>query len=123
MHINAYSNNFVIFLKETFAFPFDFFLKTAKITCTTRYHLQRRKGPILNYRKTPRKHPLTKTFIKRKSSQQITIRCPRKKMRLPERLHANTYSVSLFGFLAALSHCLEKFSKMENEKFCLKETR
>lgn len=38
-------------------------------------------------------------------------------------LHANTYSVSLFGLLAVLSHCLEKFSKMENEKFCLKEKR
>lgn len=36
-------------------------------------------------------------------------------------LHANTYSISSFGFLAVFSHCLEKFSKMENEKFCLKE--
>lgn len=36
-------------------------------------------------------------------------------------LHANTYRISSFGFLAVLSHCLEKFSKMENEKFCLKE--
>lgn len=38
-------------------------------------------------------------------------------------LHANTYSVSLFGLLAVLSHCLEKFLKMENEKFCLKEVK
>jgi len=37
--------------------------------------------------------------------------------------HANTYSVSLFGLLAVLSHCLEKFLKMENEKFCLKEVK
>lgn len=36
-------------------------------------------------------------------------------------LLADTYSVSLLGLLAVLSHCLEKFSKMENEKFCLKE--
>lgn len=87
------------------------------------YNLQRKKVPILNYRQIPCKHPLTKTFIKRKLSQQITTRCPWKKTRLLERLHVNTYSVPLFGFLAVLSHCLETFSKMENEKFCLKETR
>ena len=66
---------------------------------------------------------LTKTFIKRKTVAANNNKLSTEQASAPACLRVNTYSVSLFASLTVLSHCLEKFSKMENEKFCLKEKR